>query len=424
MPLRFVNPNYHVILVHYPLGVFVLGVFLELFSLLWRKGSIRVAGVWMILIGAILSLPAAASGIYALWDVSSSQGGPGGLISQPERYRLLKLHVIFQSCASLLAVICAIVGLGASDAWRAKLRLPLLLGVTAACGMMVFGSWNGGETVYQQGTAVQIVNQNGELQKPEKPVFRSKYSEIVKYYIGGEKQIHIITAGFALSAAMAALGLSIRRLTTHRAELAQLEAEARAAGKSNGGEPRRVTDDLSMMRSINPDAEIEADFAHVPAGRWWIVSASVSLVTAALGYWIMSKSHFFEHAKGWSDFVDSIGWKDFFEPLQSGQFKKVEVSRHVAHLLLGGGMIVLALILGLIARFAPRRPVLLTCFATLMVLVTSAQVWMGVALTFDDEGPLTHFNPIAPAVVMHPATPDTVPAAPTTAPTASAASVN
>ena len=228
MPLRFVNPNYHVILVHYPLGVFVLGVFLELFSLLWRKGSIRVAGVWMILIGAILSLPAAASGIYALWDVASSQGGPGGLISQPERYRLLKLHVIFQSCASLLAVICAIVGLGASDAWRAKLRLPLLLGVSAACGMMVFGSWNGGETVYQQGTAVQIVNQNGELQKPEKPVYKTKYSEIVKYYIGGEKQVHIITAGFALSAAMAALGTL--NSTPHHA--------SRRIGPARGRSPR------------------------------------------------------------------------------------------------------------------------------------------------------------------------------------------
>jgi uncharacterized membrane protein len=409
VPLRFVNPNYHVILVHYPLGVFVLGVFLELFSLLWRKGSIRVAGVWMILIGAILSLPAATSGIYALWDVASSQGVKG------ERFHLLRLHVIFQSCASLLAVTCAVIGLGASDQWREKLRLPLLLGVTAACGMMVFGSWNGGETVYQQGTAVQIVNQDGELQKPSKHVFKGTYSDIVKYYIGGEKQVHIITAGFALSAAMAALGLSIRRLTTHRAELAQLQAEARAAGKQNGGEPRRVTDDLSMMRSINPEAEIEADFAHVPAGRWWLVSAGVTLVTAVMGYWIMTKIHFAQKS-GWEDFVGSLEWDDA---------KKMHVNRHMAHLALGVGMIALALILGLIARFAPRRPVLLTVFASLMVLVTSAQVWMGVALTFDDEGPLTHFNKeVAPSEVLPSAAPDmaptTAPALPATAPTASA----
>ena len=45
MPLRFVNPNYHVILIHYPLGVFVLGVILELLGLIfWRRSSARVAG--------------------------------------------------------------------------------------------------------------------------------------------------------------------------------------------------------------------------------------------------------------------------------------------------------------------------------------------------------------------------------------------
>src|SRR5205807_2675734 len=69
VPVRFLNPNYHVILIHYPLGVFVLGVILEMFSFFWRKSSVRSAARWMILLGALLSIPAATSGIAALDEV-------------------------------------------------------------------------------------------------------------------------------------------------------------------------------------------------------------------------------------------------------------------------------------------------------------------------------------------------------------------
>ena len=71
MPVRFLNPNYHVILIHYPLGVFVLGVILEMFSFFWRKSSVRSAARWMILLGALLSIPAATSGIAALDEVKT-----------------------------------------------------------------------------------------------------------------------------------------------------------------------------------------------------------------------------------------------------------------------------------------------------------------------------------------------------------------
>ncbi|MDB5329139.1 MAG: hypothetical protein JWP03_290, partial [Phycisphaerales bacterium] len=128
MPLRFVNPNLHVILIHYPLGVFVLGVFIELFSFLWRRSAVRTAARFMIVIGALLTLPAATSGIYALWDVKTHQG------LDDARYHMLRLHVIFMGIASILAVTCAVTALGASDAWRKKLYWPLLLDVVIAWG--------------------------------------------------------------------------------------------------------------------------------------------------------------------------------------------------------------------------------------------------------------------------------------------------
>ena len=42
MAKEFINPNWHVILIHYPLGVFVLGVVIERFSFLYRRSTLRL----------------------------------------------------------------------------------------------------------------------------------------------------------------------------------------------------------------------------------------------------------------------------------------------------------------------------------------------------------------------------------------------
>ena len=42
MGKEFINPNWHVILIHYPLGVFMLGMLLEVLLLVFRyHGSVR-----------------------------------------------------------------------------------------------------------------------------------------------------------------------------------------------------------------------------------------------------------------------------------------------------------------------------------------------------------------------------------------------
>ncbi|MDB5291355.1 MAG: hypothetical protein JWL69_2596 [Phycisphaerales bacterium] len=393
MPLRFVNPNLHVILIHYPLGVFVLGVFLELFSFMWRRSAVRTAARFMIVIGALLTLPAATSGIYALHDVAKFQG------IDDARYHMLRMHVIFMGIASILAVACAVTGLGASDAWRKKLQIPLMAGVVIAWALMVFGAWHGGETIYQHGTSVAIIKvkevEDAEgntakktvlvpLKEPESKDLKS-YKPVVKYYIGGELQQHLILSGFAFAAAFGALGLSIRRLTTAHAasadEAVELAARVTAVGKES---PRRVTDDMSMIRSFNPDAEVEDvdDDESVPSGRWWLLAVLLAITTGVAGYWTMSGHNFFTHS-GWSEFVDSLAGDT-----------KWAITRHKAHLILGSALGVVALIFAALALWAPRRPLLLTVFAALLVLIVAGQVWMGVLMTFDSEmeGPLTHFT--------------------------------
>ena len=71
MVKEFVNPNLHVVLVHYPIGLLFAGVLIEAFSFLgWRRGGFRAAGRWMILLGALTGVPTALAGAYALVDVA------------------------------------------------------------------------------------------------------------------------------------------------------------------------------------------------------------------------------------------------------------------------------------------------------------------------------------------------------------------
>ncbi len=384
MPLRFINPNFHVILIHYPLGVFVLGVFIELFGFLWSRSGVRTAARWMIAIGALLSIPAATSGIYALWDVRKHQGG-----LTDASYEMLRWHVIYMGSASILAVLCALIGVGASDVWRKRLHLPLLLGVVVSWGLMVAGAWHGGETIYQNGTSVAIIHvqkheddsgkvtrvaKQVKLATPEETPNLKKYDDVVGYYMGGDLQQHLIVAGFAFAVAIGALALAIRR--THSNSVGREIIVERAAAVR----PKRSgTNDLSVIQSFNPDAELGAtDQPRIPSGRFWLLAALAFIATAALGYWVMTGQDFFRK-DGWETFVDTLkgGLKD---------------NRYLAHVILGGAMLVIALICAILAAAAPRNSVILGFFALLLILAIAAQIWIGILLTFDKEGPLTRFK--------------------------------
>ena len=437
VPLRFINPNLHVILIHYPLAVFVLGVFLELFSFLWRRSPVRIAARWMIVIGAFLTLPAATSGIYALYDVAKQQG------SNPARYNLFWWHVLYEGAAAILAVACAVTAMGASDLWRKRLYFPLLAGVVIAWGLMVVGAWNGGEGIYQHGASVAIVKvESGkpalqELKTETHPLKdadgKLSYATIVDYYLGGVLQHHLVISGFSFAAAFAALGLSLRR---RNATAVLTESQALLG-----------TDDLSVHQSFQPGTQVQAQAPRVPAGRFWLVAALIVLATAATGYWQIAGKDVVKK-EGYDSVVDKLKVKEQAGDAKSDDSKasaataasadaakpddskpaaaadaaatapaatepaadeskpaeKAEdhrawaiypMNRHMAHLVLGAAFLLLTLLLAIVAAAAPKNTILLGLFATLLVAVIAAQVWMGVLLTFDHEGPLMKFKPAA-----------------------------
>jgi hypothetical protein len=316
----------------------------------------------------------------------------------PERIAYLRRHVWVMSFATLVAVFSSLIWLAANNRWREKLWLPGMVGVVIALGLMTYGAWFGGETIYRQGTSVALITYpsaaEGEeakaadakpvLEVPKEPQIRMdpkhRYSTVVKYFLAGELQAHIITAGLAFAAALGALGLSFRRMSTLRAaetaDLAAIEQE----GTIRSEQPRRVTDDVSVVRSINPDAQIDPQESRLPVVRFWILAMLVAIATAVLGYWVMTTKGFFKPSE-WKDFLDSVT-------------PSKDANRHFAHLVLGGALAVIALLFIIAALAMPRRPFPLMILGTLLVLIVAAQVWIGVLMTFDSEmeGPLTHFT--------------------------------
>src|SRR5690606_22379370 len=54
---EIISPNLHVVLMHTPLALLVIGTVIELFAFLWRESTFRTAGRWMILLGALAMIP-------------------------------------------------------------------------------------------------------------------------------------------------------------------------------------------------------------------------------------------------------------------------------------------------------------------------------------------------------------------------------
>jgi uncharacterized membrane protein len=413
---EFLNPNWHVALLHYPLGLLLAGVLIELFSFMWRRHAFRAAGRWMILLGALSGIPASTAGIYALADVSriglseSEAAGqwkdvaavsPLWKDAESEPAHLMRDHVWLMSIATVLAVLVCVVWIGSSDGWRSKLHLPLLIVLLIATALTASGAWHSGEAVYRHGVAVELQGTQPVIPPATMPSLAERISPSttapsestaarlqrqfknnVEYYVP-PLQLHVVLAGSAVAIAMAALALALRAISAGPG-ITQVDHIAQVLGtpESTGIDTAVREERRGLSAGIGGEVPHELIRPRVPAARFWMLTFLLALLTALAGVWVLSR--------GYETWDPKVLWNAVRERDQSdGQI----ITRRLGHVAAGGAIVILPLLLAIFARLAPRARFLLILLALLLLAAVAVQIWLGVLLMFDTNvGPVSGFN--------------------------------
>jgi uncharacterized membrane protein len=389
MASEFVNPNLHVVLVHFPMAMLIAGVGIELFSFLWPRSSFRTSGRWMILLGALLAVPATFSGIYALSDVARMNSTVGDVpwedvkaaspwLSQPVIWQMMRNHVIYQSAATGLAVLASVIWLGRSDRFRRIMHWPLMVMLVGSVAILIVGAWNAGELIYHHGVSVQT-GAVSEIGDPPKYAFMRFVPPFV--------ELHVIMAGGAIAVALAAIGLSCRKINMTFDSSAMRSDEAGHPASANST-AREQSEALVMIRSFNPGIEV-AVHPCAPAARFWGLAFLLALAAAGLGVVVLAGD---SDAMAVAKQSHHPVWKVLWEQVKPADGEKV--NRALGHVIMGTTIVVMPLILAALARWAPRRSFFFSLFTLILTAAVAAQIWLGVLLLLDTSvGPVNHFNP-------------------------------
>lgn len=390
----FIRPNYHVVLVHFPLALLTLGILIELFSFMWRRSMFRVVGRWMILIGALTAIPTALSGIYAMWDVTSHRGTtnwPDTLALNnlnDAQWQLLRTHVRLALGGVGIVLLGVMIWLTASDRWRKTLYFPTLLVLLAGVGMVIASAQYSGNMVWVDRVAVEPSSDPAltvhpafaQTQNDPANSGREKFDRYVNVM-----QIHMIGAGLVAALSLLAIALSLRG--AHRELDNPFQEQLAEPPPADPMAPIPVHDDPNARFAAAirpPDYQTAAVPPPLPASRFALLGTLLALITAAGGLYIAG-------VVNWDNFQDDI--------IRGGGG-----TRDVAHAIGAGCIVVLTILLALVARVATRQRFIIAIFSVILLAAIAFQLWIGTVILLDSPtGPLLHLNqPTAPKTLSVP----------------------
>lgn len=388
MAKELINPNWHVVLVHFPIGVFMMGMLLEVaFLVLRHHGPARAAARWMIVLGALAGLPTAYAGAYALSDVARRTAptvpddAPWHAVAvgsslNADQWEMTESHVWTSGGIAVIAALVVTLAVACSDRWRDRLYplfLLLLLGCAAYIGV---GAWYGGEMVYREGIAVKLPYKQDEARPATQPAAVAASSADspaaetqtekpagLDYYVN-PLQTHVTLAGVAAAMGLLGIGLALRAASTSPH---WQDPELQRAGlTAMPNRQRGGADDLAVLRSFAPQVEVTGEVERIPVGRFWLLTFLVTVLASLAGWWTLAdETRIYRPADLWN-LVNGEGYV-----------------RRLAHVVGAGAVILLPLFMSLLARFARRSRGTIAIFGMLLVLAIAAQVWMGVLLMYD-----------------------------------------
>ncbi len=398
MSEEFLQPNWHVILIHYPLGLLTVGILVELLAFLWRGSSVRAAARWMILIGALLCIPTITAGLYAFRDVVTPE--PLSLDQQwhavkagsnwsAEQWHYMMRHIWFAAGGAALCILGAFIWLSSSDRGRAKLHWPAFILVLGGFVLLNVGAWYSGESVYRFGTSVaestrpaavpETLEKIALTTQPataaaavEETPRRYERDSQWRYYFP-PVQVHVLLAGLTVAFALGAMGATIRRW---KAE-AEVEAARSAVAAQRILEPS-PPQAASIVEAAARQPVVATPPVMIPVypARIWLAALLLGLLTAAAGLWTTGD---------WE-------LKAVRDPLRDTAALEA-MPRLFAHVVAGVSIVVLALLLAVLTRMARRHRFFTTLLILLLIVAVGCQVWFGILLLFDSHaGPLTGFH--------------------------------
>lgn len=371
--VQLINPNWHVMFVHFPMALLSMGVLIELFAFLWRNSRVRVAARWMILIGALWCVPTILTGVYAYQDAvreasTASMGEPWRNIVAECRWsaaqwEFMNDHLTWAIVGGCVFVIGAVKWIAIPDAWRRKFHWAFVLWMVIGLAILTMAAWHAGEGIFRYGTAVK--HNYAALPKPSLDTWEQKLD-----YLLPRDQMHVFAAGLAIAVALLALGLTIRRWSEMAApELKPAEPWVPSDPASPTAPPPTVVPESAVCTGEPPPCPV------FPA-RFWLIAAVLALLTAAGGLWlsrvIVIPKLFTQLDRDW----------------------KHDKLRRLVHVIFGVSIFALLAILSLLTRLAPRSRILIGVAGGLLLIAVAVQMWIGVLLLYDDdEGPIRGWRP-------------------------------
>jgi hypothetical protein len=415
---EFILPNWHVILIHYPLALLTVGVVIELLSFFWRASSVRIAGRWMILIGALASIPTVTMGIYGLRDVVVS--GPiddsqtwKQVVSRSrwttQQWEHMDSHIWLAASGTAVAVLAAFIWLACSDRGRQRFYWPALILVVLGLALMNWGAWHSGEGIYRHGVAIHqespdvsvvpaalpaVATTTSAATQPAAPAPAADQQMMaaaprprqdagprtVEYYIP-PLQLHLLLAGMTVAIALGAFGLTLRRWAILRCPVAPPGTRPDLA-------EHRLRPDLRSV-SVAPPADPSPGIVPLPAiypARLWLWALVFGLGTVAAGLWATGDWRLAGADRQGQPF------QLVTEPFRN-KFALQETGRLFGHVMVGSSIVLLLLLGAILTRVAPRHRGLTVLLMLLGVIAVAGQMWLGILMLFDSvHGPVTRFN--------------------------------
>ncbi len=372
----FIHPNWHVILIHYPIGFLTTGVIFELISLIWYRERFRAAGRWMILIGALSSVVTLTSGIYAFRDVVSTVPAEPDYkwhyvvdhtVLSSQQWTLMSRHIWYTSFAVFCFLLVIALWLSGREERRRRFYVPLLILLLIGVGLMAVGGWYGGESVFRYGTAV-----NYNVIRTEKPVeyVSTEIPSGVAYYIP-PLQLHIVMAGAVIALMVAASGLYLRRW-----ERATDMQEARSGSTGTNPPFGPGTGSITEATTGRPTIPVPEPSTAVSPAMLWLVGVLAALGTAVAGVWAVVGK--------FSSAALSNNWNTLDQP---------EHRRLLMHVITGGLLILLAITLSIVTKFFRSQYKLASILIIIVMVVAALQVYSGILILYDSpEGSMIRFS--------------------------------